>query len=85
MKLRSRTILFGGTTVGVLTLAGSCFQVYIAALRSTRSTIDLLAAASQRGENPIEGTWRVTVTQKVCDGVQLAALSLPADLARGGR
>lgn len=69
MKLKSRTILFGGTVVSVLTLAGMLFSGLgqVAFAQHEKQSADPLAAASQRGDNSeIEGTWRVTVTQKVC-------------------
>jgi hypothetical protein len=77
MKLRSRTMLFGGTMAGVLTLAGMLF-----------SGLGRGAFAQQKEESPdaLAGTWRVTVTQKVCaTGVQIG---LPfhslLTFARGG-
>jgi hypothetical protein len=89
MKLRSRTMLFGGTIVGVLTLAGVLFSGLgqVAFAQQKEQSPDALAAASQRSDNPgIEGTWRVTVTQKVCaTGV---SIGLPfhslLTFARGG-
>jgi hypothetical protein len=69
MQLRSGTIIFGGTMVGVLTLAGMLFSGLgqVAFAQHEEQSRDPLAAVSQRSDNPgIEGTWRVTVTQKVC-------------------
>ena len=69
MQLRSRTILFGGTMVGVLTLAGMLFSDLgqLAFAQQKEQSPDALAAARERSDKPgIEGTWRVTVTQKVC-------------------
>jgi hypothetical protein len=74
MKLRSRTF-FGGIIVGVLTLAGVLFSDsgQVAFAQETEQSRDLISAVRPQGDNSgIEGTWRVTVTQKVCaTGVQI--------------
>jgi len=82
-------MLFSGTRVGVLALAGVLFSGLgqVAFAQQKEQSPDALAAASQRsGNREIEGTWRVTVTQKVCaTGVQIG---LPFQslltFARGG-
>jgi hypothetical protein len=69
MKSRSTTKRFGGTMAGVLTLAGVLFSLLgqSAAAQQKEQSPDALAAVSTAANNPgIEGTWRVTVTQKVC-------------------
>jgi len=87
MKLTSRMTRFGSTMAGALALAGVLFsglgQVGIA--QQKEQFPEALAAASERIEE-IAGTWRVTVTQKVCaSGVQIG---LPfhslLTFARGG-
>ena len=85
MQLHSRTILFGGAIVGVLTLAGTLLSgsEQVAFAQQGEQSRDPLVAVSQRSDNPgIEGTWRVTVTQKICatGGAHWPALSLFADL-----
>jgi hypothetical protein len=62
-------MLFSGTRVGVLALAGVLFLGLgqVAFAQQKEQAPDALAAARQRSDNPgIEGTWRVTVTQRVC-------------------
>lgn len=62
--MKSRTKLFGGTMASVLTLAGVLLSGtgQKAAAQNKEQSPEALAAANPR----IEGTWRVTVTQKVC-------------------
>ena len=67
--MQSRTRLFGGTMAGVLTLAGVLFSLLgqSAAAQDKEQSPDARAAVSTAADIPgIEGTWRVTVTQKVC-------------------
>jgi hypothetical protein len=68
MKLRSGT-LSGGAIARVLTLAGVLFSDsgQVAVAQPTEQSPEALIAAHMGGDGPaIEGTWRVTVTQKVC-------------------
>jgi hypothetical protein len=67
--MNSTTKRFGGTMASVLTLAGVLFSLLgqNAAAQDKEQSPDALAAVSTAANNPgIEGTWRVTVTQKVC-------------------
>src|ERR1017187_9170532 len=89
MKSRSTTKRFGGTMAGVLTLAGVLFSLLgqSAAAQQKEQSPDALAAANIAAYNPgLEGTWRVTVTQKVC--ATGAQIGLPfhslLTFARGG-
>jgi hypothetical protein len=75
--------------VGVLTLAGMLFSDLgqLAFAQQKEQSPNALAMASQRSDSPgIEGTWRVTVTQKVC--ATGAPIGLPfhslLTFARGG-
>jgi hypothetical protein len=67
--MNSTTKLFGGTMAGALTLAGVLFSLLgqSAAAQDKEQSPDARAAVSTAADIPrIEGTWRVTVTQKVC-------------------
>ena len=69
MKSRSRTTLFGATLAGVLTLAGMLISAsgQTVFAEQTEQSPDAFAMRNERRNRPgIEGTWRVTVTQKVC-------------------
>jgi hypothetical protein len=87
MKLKSRR-LFGGTMAGVLTLAGVLLSDAGQALaQEAGQSHEALSAARAGGDGTgIEGTWRVTVTQKVC--ATGAPIGLPfhslLTFARGG-
>lgn len=75
--------------VGVLTLAGMLFSGLgeTAAAQQKEQSPDALAAAGTGSDSPgIEGTWRVTVTQKVCATGAQIGLPFHALLtfARGG-
>jgi hypothetical protein len=73
MKPISRKTLIGSTVAGVLALAGVLFSGLgqVAFARQDEQSPAALATASKRIEG-IAGTWRVTVTQKVCgSGVQI--------------
>ncbi len=67
MKFKSRTIC-GGTLAGVLALAGVLFSDagQTALAQETEQSGERLSAAQAKGNAGIEGTWRVTVSQKVC-------------------
>jgi len=69
MKLRLRTVLFSGTSLAVLAVAGVLFSGLgqVAFAQETERSPDALVRARQPTDNPaIEGTWRVTITQRVC-------------------
>lgn len=81
--MKSTTQLFGGTMAGVLTLAG----VLLAGLgQSASAQSEQSSGKSTAGNQSIEGTWRVTVTQKVC--VTGAPMGMPfhslLTFSRGG-
>jgi hypothetical protein len=67
MKLTSRMTQFGSTMAGVLALGGVLFSGLgqIALAQQKEQSPATLAAASER-IGGIAGTWRVSVTQKVC-------------------
>ena len=67
--MQSTTKLFGGTMASVLTLAGvlSSLSGQSAAAQDKEPSPDARAVVSTAADDRgIEGTWRVTVTQRVC-------------------
>jgi hypothetical protein len=78
--MTTRTKLFGGALVGVLTLTGVLFPgVERSAAQTGQSPVEHAADG-----NPIEGAWRVTVTQKVCETGMPIGLSFQSLLIFSG-